>query len=265
MLIDKFAPECVDVLYGRAPEFPGDLYLLIDGVFVNGAHRVFDDKEKGVLFDTLPCCTDATRDVSPFIVSFEPTDRRQRVLFERCSGWPMVSAIETSESLTELSSRLAAWCVIEVDNQRFNFRFPDTRRLPAIFRTLTPQQRATFAGPMKRWSYVARDGKWEELPVSGNSGESAADPILDKRQFASLVDDSRADELLVLLRDRGYNVYNLPSRSYFIVTTALRVASTAGLEEDKVLPWCVWFWERDKCDDDAVAASMLQSWRKEAL
>lgn len=176
----------------------------------------------------------------------------------------MVSVIGTSEGLAELSSRLAAWCIIEVENQRFNFRFPDTRRLPAIFSTLTPQQRATFTGPMERWSYIARDGKWEELPVSGNSEERAADPILDERQFAFLVDDSRADEYLAVLRDRGHEVYSLPSRSHFLVTTALLAASTAALEEEEVFRWCVWFWERDKCDDEAVAASLLQSWRKEA-
>lgn len=265
MLIDKLAPESIDVLYGRALDSRAHLYLMFDGAFMNGAHRVFDDKEKSILFETLPCCTDATREVSPFVVAFDPTDRRQRVLFERCSGWPMVSAIETPESLVALSTRLAGWCVIEVDNQRFNFRFPDTRRLPAIFKTLTPEQRTTFTGPMKRWSYIARDGKWLDLPMSGDSGESAAVSTLDERQFASLVDDSRADELLVLLRDRGHDVYRLPSRSYFLVKTALQAASAAALVEEEVLQWCAWFWELDECDDNAAAASLLQSWKKDAL
>jgi hypothetical protein len=68
-------------------------------------------------------------------------------LLDKCSGWPMMCAIETPESQAELAARLAAWCVVEVDDQRFNFRFPDTRRLPAIFDALTPTQRAEFAGP----------------------------------------------------------------------------------------------------------------------
>lgn len=263
MLIDKFAPKSIDVLCGRTLDSRVHLYLLIDGAFMSGVHRVFDDKEKGILFDALPCCTDATRDVSPFVVAFQPTDRRQRVLLDRCSGWPMVSAIETPEGLAQLSSRLAAWCIIEVDDQRFNFRFSDTRRLPAIFNSLTPQQRATFTGPMKRWSYIARDGSWEELPVSGDSDENAVDPILDECQFASLVDDSRVDELLALLRDRGHDVYGLPSRSHSLVSTALRAASSAALEEDDIVQWCLWFWERDKCEEDSGAITLLKNWRQE--
>ncbi|QOY93700.1 DUF4123 domain-containing protein [Massilia sp. UMI-21] len=263
MLIDNFSPQSINALYGSALDPHVSSYLLIDGAFKSGAHRVFDEKEKRILFDILPGCNDTTRDVSPFVVAFEPGDRRLRVLFERFSGRPMVSVIETSESLTKLSTRLAAWCVIEVDNQRFNLRFSDTRRLPAILNILTPQQRAKFTGPMKRWRYIARNGEWEELPVNGGSQESAVNPILNGCQFAVLVDDSRADEFLVLLCDRGREVYNFPSRSHSLVTTALRAAAIAKLEEDKVLQWCMWFWERDKCDDDTVAATLLQTWQRD--
>lgn len=79
-----------------------------------------------------------------------------------------------------------------------------------------------------------------------------------------LVDDSRADELLVLLRDRGHDVYGSPSRSHALLAIALRAAFAARLGEDDVPQWCEWFWKHDTLHDDIAAASLLQSWRKES-
>jgi hypothetical protein len=58
----------------------------------------------------------------------------------------MVSAIVTLETFVELVDRLAAWCVVEVDDQYFNFRFPDTRRLPDILGVLKPEQIGALLG-----------------------------------------------------------------------------------------------------------------------
>jgi hypothetical protein len=183
-------------------------YLLCDGVFLPGLHRRIQavlpsTDAPSLLFDDLPCCSDSTRDVSPFLIRYAHANSRLRSLLEKCSGWPMICAIETAESQAELTERLAAWCVVEVDDQRFNFRFPDTRRLPAIFGALSVEQRAAFAGPATRWSYIDRSGKWQDLAMPDTPCTIAERPRWDDHQFAKLVSDSEADEVISILAYRG--------------------------------------------------------------
>ena len=165
------------------------------------------------------------------------------------------------DALAQLAARLSAWCIVEADDQRFNFRFPDTRRLPAIFRTLSSEQRAQFAGPAARWSCISRDSSWNELDVTGVSGEPAANPVLGDQQFAALVDDSRADEVLVRLGDRGQAVDRHPSVSYARVTAALRVAVSGQLADEDVLDWCEWYWQHAEAGHDLSAEAAIQAWR----
>lgn len=101
--------------------------------------------------------------MAPFITQFDPTDSSLVRVLSRCDGWSMVRAIATFETIDRLYERLAAWCVVEVDRQRFNFRFPDTRRLPAIFAALTDKQRAEVTAGAASWRYLDRDGTWSEL------------------------------------------------------------------------------------------------------
>lgn len=148
------------------------------------------------------------------------------------------------------------------DGQRFNFRFPDTRRLPAIFDTLNPTQRAQFAGPATGWTYIGRDGCWHALPVEGSNAEIVSDPVLNERQFAALAGDSHADELTVLLSDRGYEVYQCPSRTHALLDGALRAARAAKLDDQDLVGWCDWFWKQEgRLVEGAVVADMLQTWR----
>jgi hypothetical protein len=259
MLIDAYDDTWFDVLRARLVALPSGhgLYLLIDGAFVPGLHRQVKLERKAVLFESLPGCNVGTKDVSPFLVPFEGPDQQTRALLERCERWPMVSLIGTPEPLEALARRLAAWCIVEADGQRFNFRFADTRRLPAIFRTLNTQQRVQIAGPAVRWSYVTRSGGWDELALEAGASGIAADPELDPHQFAALVDDSRIDEFLVLLRDRGQDVYRRPSRSHALLAEALAAAGD-GFDDRGLLGWCEWFWRQDQlsCSDTAEALTV---------
>jgi hypothetical protein len=263
MLIDAFAADWMDVLGARMEQLaPSNrLFLLLDGAFVPGLHKMLPSEQKALLFAALPGCSDQVKDASPFLTPYVPAERTMRPLLRRCDQWPMVSAIETPESLDTLTARLSAWCVIEADGQRFNFRFPDTRRLPAIFNVLGPTQRAQIAGPAIRWSYVGRDGVWRELCLVPSGEKAAADPVLDDEQFASLVGDSQADELLVLLRDRGHAVFRHPSKSHALLDCALRAARRGRLESGDVLDWCDWYWLRARLEDEPTAAATLQNWR----
>ena len=237
------------------------VYLLIDGAFAPGLHKLLEENAKSLLFESLPGCTGETKDVSPFLTLWNADDKRLRNLLRRCDRWPMVSAIETPESRKELSGRLAAWCIVEADGLRFNFRFPDTRRLPAIFRTLTRAQRAQMAGPAVRWSYVSRDGQWRELEVAASATGIASEPTLDQHQFGTLVDDSRADELMTLLPDRGHDPYRHSSRSHALLTAALQAAARAKLGDRLTVKWCEWFWQADQLHDASSTATLLADWR----
>jgi hypothetical protein len=267
MLIDTFAPDVIDVLAARAAALDPSyhLYLLVDGAFVPGLHRMLRREEKAILFESLPSCSEEARDMSPFLAPFEPADQKMTKLLKRCDRWPMVSAIETTESLRELSERLAAWCVVEADGQCFNFRFADTRRLAGIFNTLSPAQRSAFCGLAVRWSYVSRDGRWHELETGGLSEPVAVEPVLDEHQFASLVDESRVDELMEQLRYRGNAMYKNPGRSHELLMAALKTANEAKLRDEHILDWCEWFWRRDSLKDESAAALSLQTWRETLL
>lgn len=266
MFIDAYGSAWFDGLDARfvrrRPECR--LILLIDGAFVPGLHRQIEPDRTALLFASLPGCNAGTEDVSPFLVPFEGANKRLRAMLERCRHWPMVSLIETPEQIEALAQRLAAWCIVEADGQRFNFRFADTRRLPAIFRTLTARQRAQLAGPALRWSYVTRTGGWDELPVDAGASGMAMDPALDARQFAALVDDSRIDEVLSILRDRGHGVYGHPSRSHALLAQALHAAAQAGLDDQELLGWCEWFWQQDQLSCSDIAET-LATWGDTSL
>ncbi|MGZ8290525.1 MAG: DUF4123 domain-containing protein [Telluria sp.] len=265
MLIDSFAEATFAGAGRKERDSSLGFFLLIDGAFVPGLQKKVESNRKAILFESLPGCSDEARDVSPFLVRFEPGDKAEDSLMRRCDRWPMVSLIETPETLNELSERLAAWCVVDADGQSFNFRFADTRRLPAIYLALHPHQRAQFAGPAVHWSYVARDGHWRELELDSPGAEIAVFPNLDEAQFARLVDDSRGDEMLTLLRGRGYEVYRRPSRSHALLAMALHAATAARLNDDELIGWCAWFWRNDQLGDHSMARSMLDTWRTPSI
>lgn len=265
MLIDTFADDWLERLESRTATHPVcPVYLLIDGAFVPGLHKLLEENSKSLLFESLPGCTGETKDVSPFLTLWDTGDKRLRNLLRRCDRWPMVSAIETPESLKELSDRLAAWCVVEVDGQRFNLRFADTRRLPAIFCTLNTLQRAQMTGPAVRWSYVARDGQWAELEVVAAAEEIASEAKLDQHQFGTLVGDSRADELMNSMRHRLHDPYRHPSRSHALLSTALQGAAGASMGAKDTKDWCDFFWQADQLHDASTTAILFADWRKSA-
>lgn len=264
MLIDTFSQEWLDELRARSQQVapPNRLYVLVDGVFVPGLQRMLASERRAVLFASLPGCTEEAVDASPFLTPFDPGDRRLEALLRRCDRWPMLSVIGTPESLQDVACRLSAWCVVEADGQRFNFRFPDTRRLPAIFHALNPAQRAQILGPATSWAYIGRDGGWHALPVESADAAIADNPALDEHQFGDLVGDSLADELTVLLRDRGHEVFRRPSRTHALLSQALCAARAANLGDHSLADWCEWFWKQDHLCEDAAVADMLQKWRK---
>jgi hypothetical protein len=244
----------LDTLAREAAQEKAQLYLLLDGVFLPGMHRKLAALSPALLFEALPGCTDATRDVSPLLLAYSAAFAvpSESPWLARCSGWPMLSVIATRESQAELAARLAAWCIIEADGQRFNFRFPDTRRLPAIHAALTREQQAQLAGPAVSWSYIARDGHWRRLPVPLRDSVHAERPVaLSAQQFASLIHDSEVDEILTMLYERGHDHSQDRHGAYLLVAQALASIEGEPLDTYDKADWCERWLQRGALPDAA--------------
>jgi len=202
-----------------------NLYLLVDGAFSPGLYRHFQYLDIKLLFRSLPGCDAKADDVSPFLVGYEGGGAVKRAL-QRCSGWPMISLIDSAEPLELLAERLSRWCIVEADNQFFNLRYADTRRLPAIYSTLTAQQRSNMLGDARSLWFMGRDGKWALLPIKAAAAEAVTTdiPRLDIHQYSRLIEDSITDEILSVLKDRGHAVESAPFRYYRSVVDAVSVA-----------------------------------------
>jgi hypothetical protein len=177
----------------------------------------------------------------------------------------MLSAIETVESQADLAVRLAAWCIVETDGQRFNFRFPDTRRLPSIFDALTTRQKAELAGPATRWSYIDRNGSWSELPVPGIKSGIADRPALNPQQFAALVSASEVDEVIKILEDTGERMHGLHSQRYVVLSMALRISKKSNLNTNAKLDWCAECLRNGLASDVIEAAEQFAQWSSRAI
>jgi hypothetical protein len=268
MLIDKFDDQWLDRLNAQADRTAdtSSTYLLIDGVFVPGFYRRVNASLQSpdvttLLFESLPSCSETTRSVSPFIVPYSTTNRRLQTLLAQCSGWPMVSSVETTENQAALTARLGAWCVVEADNSRFNLRFPDTRRLPGIFKVLTAKQQLELCGPATRWSYINRYGSWAELAVPEAPSAMADRPKLGPDQFAELVSASEVDEVISILATRGCRITGRLSHTFTTVSIALRVAKVENLDPGMNVDWCEGCLANGLSADESAIGTQFQQWR----
>lgn len=271
MFVDAYGADWLDGLHRRDAELSSGtrLVCVIDGAFRPGVYRAYRaalaaDNQPILLFERLPSCSDETRDVSPFVFRFESGNVRLRELLAGCSAMPMLSVVATYETAAAIGERLAAWCVVEAGDQRFNFRFPDTRRLPAIFRALTPRQRGQMLGRSIAWHYIDRAGRWQALAceASGEALAVADRPILSDAQFGLLVDDSAADEMSVSVQDMAPHGSHLPSVRHAVLSKALRVAALASADEVTTMRWCAACVSSGLVLEDDEMAVHFAEWRQ---
>lgn len=267
MLTDPFAADWFDTLSARSRErhVGHELHVLIDGAFVPGLHRRIAAGSKALLFDGLPASDPATLDVSPFVLPLATHDRVLRSVLNACNEWPMVSVIATPEPWQDLAARLAAWCIVEADGQRFNFRFADTRRLPTILKTLNGEQRGQFAGLAASWSFIGRDGSWQTLALDGAGGSIATDPQLSNAQFAVLVEESWADEVLARLADHPDRSAYRSSQAHALISSALAPAKEAGLDGADLVDWCGWVLHYGVRAETLDIPGLFTAWKAHAL
>lgn len=242
-MIDPFHPDWQLQLAQWHASLPmgSALFMLIDGAFVPGVFRQLSYACKPILlFEALPGCNDDTRDVSPFLILYDPSNQSLQRVLTHCEGHPMVSAIATTEAIERLGQRLAAWCVVHADGLQFNFRFPDTRRLPAIVYVLTLTQKHALVGSATDWHYVDRNGAWRSLPLPKDDHRIAKveRAELDDAQFARLISDSKADEIWSQLQYRGVAWNGLPSLRDLLISRAIALADEHRLDDTLLLEWC---------------------------
>jgi hypothetical protein len=149
--------------------------------------------------------------------------------------------------------------------QNFNFRFPDTRRLPMIFETLTRQQQREFIGTTIGWHYIGRDGSWSSLPLepSANLLSIPHTTTLDARQFGKLIEDSEPDEIWVQLLDRGVHTHLLPSQRHALISTALQVADKSRLDDMLKIAWCIECIQASCQSNPDTLQTRLTNWKEE--
>jgi hypothetical protein len=176
-------------------------------------------------------------------------------------GLPMLSLIVTHESLDELALRLHPWCIVDADGQPFVFRFPDTRRLPAIVEMLSSEQHGAFFGPAHAWRFRTRFAHWADLPLPSLSCPPLERVRLDEKQCAHVIKDSEADEILadLNLNDPVLMRRYHPADAHELVTFGLKRADHYGIGDADRTQWCSLILQQPKLDQLPASAPLLAS------
>jgi len=185
-------------------------HLLIDGVFLPSMSSVVKRWPIPVADRYALFCERANGDAntlaaSPWLLPLTTDTSTLRELILRCDRLPAVTLIRSPSDINTLLRRLKRWTVVNCGGMHFNFRYPDTRRLPGIYGVLTDAQRSTLFAD-DAWSFIGRDGRWHHLPpytapvkTGTVAVDDVADPELSDPQFAALLADSEADEQLAAI------------------------------------------------------------------
>ena len=198
--------------------------------------------------------------ISPTLIPLTPEAAPQwRDVLRLTDGWPMLSLIVTPESLDELALRLSPWCIVNADGQPFVFRFPDTRRLPAIVDVLTPEQHGAFLGPAIAWHYRTRSATWSELPLPATHLPAADYVKLDAQQCSKLISDSEADAIMAHLdiNDPQTLLPYHPAEAHQIVSQALKHADRYGIDDTDRIQWCSLYLKQPKLEQMGQVIPLL--------
>lgn len=262
-LICEHASGWLDVLHEELESIrnawpDGHVFALLDCAFVERAHAAIrkHNLPSRSLFDLSANPSQELQAVSPTLVPLAPDTAPQwRDVLRLTDGWPMLSLIVTPESLDELALRLSPWCIVNADGQPFVFRFPDTRRLPAIVDTLTPEQHGAFFGPVRAWRYRTRSAQWAELPLPAAPLPAADYVKLDAQQCARLIGDSEADQIMAHLsvNEPAVMLPYHPAAAHKLVMQGLQRADRYGIADADRAQWCSMVLRQPKLEQmDAV-------------
>lgn len=214
------------------------------------------------LYDLSDRPYEALQAVSPALIPLDlETAHAWRELLALSDGLPMLSLIVTHESIDELALRLHPWCIVDADGQSFVFRFPDTRRLPAIVEMLDPEQHGSFFGPAQAWRYRTRFAHWADLPLPSLPCPPLERVRLDEKQCAHMIKDSEADEIIadLNLNDPALMRRYHPADAHELIAFGLQRADHYGIEDTDRTQWCSLILQQPKLDQLPASAPLLAS------
>ncbi|PTD94926.1 DUF4123 domain-containing protein [Pseudothauera lacus] len=234
-LIDPPAADWLDWLREHARcAAPAHTVILLDGAFLPGLRQRL--QALGIpamaLFAHAGPATAAALELSPLLFDFDPEHPGMHQCLAASAGHPALAVLRSSAPAAVLADSLAAWCVVEIDGSAFNFRFADTRRQPAILRTLDPARRAHLLGPVVQWHCLNRQGQWQALETATDGQTPTTRATLELTQFAALVRDAEADECLAHLADSWPPAVRSirPSQRHALAEAALCEADAAHID-----------------------------------
>ncbi|MEN7431962.1 DUF4123 domain-containing protein [Chromobacterium sp. TRC.1.1.SA] len=168
---------------------------------------------------------------SPLLMEWQAFQQAEAErLLRQCDGLPMVSVWRSKESLPELAARLLPWCVVKADDQHFNLRFPDTRRLEDIVGVLDDEQGGQFFGPATLCAAPSRFGGWKTLPLPSKAEPPAEKVKLSAEQTLALIRAGEPDETLFQLQFHRAIHPAVLADCHPMVEKALAVADKNGVD-----------------------------------
>lgn len=274
--IDPWVPDWADHLQRLHRSRPEGhhLHLLFDSAFVPDTHlRLGASTRWQALFDGNPGDPAALRSISPLTITYELDNTALLTSLQAGSGAPALCAVITSEPLEDWAARLRPWCVVQVENQWFNCRFPDTRRLPGFLAALSDAQRAAFIGPAITWHHIGRDGAWHALTIEAAPDAPIPDEVtLEQNQFNQMLHDATIDEMLFRFMTQGRHLQLTHALRYRLATQALEAAQQHKLPERTHLDWVDhWLSEAGRAHaagnplHPSVTETALRDWTQENL
>jgi hypothetical protein len=247
------------------------VYGLIDMAFSGRCYKTLKGSKtlsRRSLYDLRDIPDEKLAEVSPTLIYLSSSDAAAwREVMQATDGWPMVSLLVTTESLDDLALRLDPWCVVDADDENYCLRFADTRRLPDIVSTLTPEQHGEFFGPAKVWLYRDRAAQWRELPLPETSSAPADKPSLNSKQCGILIKASEPDEIIDSL------CLNQPALAQTIssfvahsaLCNALQCADQYGITEPDRIDWCTLWLRHPGLNELPQAMQWLEEFKEKNM
>lgn len=179
--------------------------------------------------------------VSPVLAILETNNeetlvRQVRRLVHHASGRPMLSFVQTNLSAESLNAHWQAFLNAETeDGQSYLLRWGDTRVLPALARSLTPDTWASITQPMHAWMFVNRQGHLEglRLPHKESQPSHPVDHIkLSASALDLLLKEGEPDAVIQALHETLPHLLPKIDRAAFYdrIAACCRLAANHGME-----------------------------------
>lgn len=156
-------------------------------------------------------------------------------ILRHCRGRPMLSFIASREPIAAIVEEWSGlhW-VNTLDDQKMLMRFADTRILPILCQTLSPDQLAAFTRHIEVWSYINREGQLKDAPLPPPGICAARYIHLSQDQLNLLMQLSEPDAVIDLIAEGMPEIIprNFKKAEFYeLVATACKLGQRYGVTE----------------------------------